>query len=293
MRARPAVNWIVLGFSFLGILLVIWILAAVWLRPVIAAPTLVSKSFFSVLFPDYSPDQSPDMFFSLRVQPEMEEKLQTPVPTATWRNFAGDPPFTATPTPTATPTNTSTPTNTPTPTSTPTMTPSRTPTEKPKKKKKEPTNTPTITPSPTPPDTQDPTIEESGIPDPGPGDLAECAPEVIVEGLRVIDPPISYGISWVKLKYKVTGKGADLSGFIFSNPMALVSGGEVDGGWDAIYAGEITFEIDTGWPSPFPEPFVVELYAKVLDNGGHSDTHFYGEYTIPVSCGGPTPTPES
>ncbi len=293
MRARSAANWIVLGLSFLGILLVIRILAAIWLRPVVAAPALVPRSFFSALFPDYGPDELSGRFFSLRVLPEMEQELQGPVPTATWRNFAGDPPFTATPTPTPTSTNTPTPTNTPT--STPTRTPTRTPTEKPEKKEKTepppPSDTPTITPSPTPPDTQDPSIVDSGVPDPGPGDLTECAAEVLIDGLHVTDPPISYGIAWVKLKYKVSGKGEDLSGFIFSNPLALISGGEVDGGWDAIYAGEIIFEIDTDWPSPFPDPFVVELHAKVVDNGGHSDTHFYGEYTIPASCGGPTPTP--
>jgi hypothetical protein len=67
---------------------------------------------------------------------DLVDELDEPVPTATALNFAGDAPFTATPTFTFTPTRTLTNTPTPTPTRTPTRTPI-------------PTRTPTLTSPPT------------------------------------------------------------------------------------------------------------------------------------------------
>jgi hypothetical protein len=231
---------------------------------------------------------------------EMEEvylALGSHVPTATARDFYGEPPYTATFTSTSTPTETPTPTHTFTPTRTPR--PTRTPTRKPTNTPKPPpptntpmptdtptitntptmTHTPTITNTPTPVDDKIPELS-GGSPNPTPGPLTECAPKVIVTNLRVIDAPPSYGMQWVKLKYQVV----DYSGFIFSDPLAKVSGGAVDGGWDAIYQGEITFEIDTDWDEPESGFFTVEFYAKVLDFGDNPNEGYLGQYTMPGSC---------
>jgi hypothetical protein len=87
-------------------------------------------------------------------------------------------------------------------------------------------------------------------------------------------------MQWVKLKYQVV----DYSGLIFSLPMALVSGGPKDGGWDAVYQGEIVFEIDTGWDPPGSGKFQIKLWAKARDKGGNETTIFLGDYTMPGSC---------
>ncbi len=116
---------------------------------------------------------------------------------------------------------------------------------------------------------------------PPPGDLSECAPKIVVTNLHVIDPPISYGMEWVKLNYQVV----DYSGLIFSDALALVSGGPIgDGGWDAIYEGEIVFEIDTDWDPPGSGMFQIQLSVKAQDKGGNESTFFLGDYTIPGSC---------
>ncbi|MCH8341570.1 MAG: hypothetical protein IIA51_08460 [Chloroflexi bacterium] len=116
---------------------------------------------FSRLNPNYSADNLGEVFRTLRLTILRElgggdsmEQLLRPVPTATWRDFAGAAPYTATPTATATSTNTPTPTHTATPTNTATYTPrptrTRTPTNKPDDPPPPPppTKTPTITVTP-------------------------------------------------------------------------------------------------------------------------------------------------
>ncbi len=134
---------------------------------------------FSRLNPNYSSDNLGEVFRTLRLTIVRElggdsmEQLLRPVPTATWRDFAGAAPYTPTPTATATSTNTPTPTYTATPTNTATYTPrptrTRTPTDKPDDPPPPPpsTQTPTITltPSITPSPTNSPTpILESIVP---------------------------------------------------------------------------------------------------------------------------------
>jgi hypothetical protein len=97
----------------------------------------------------------------------------------------------------------------------------------------------------------------------------------------VTDPPISYGIQWVKLRYRVV----DYSGYFETNPIGMVSGGStVDGGWDAYYMGVITLEIDTDWDPPETGPFSIELWVKALDEGWNERVVLLGEYTMPGSC---------
>jgi hypothetical protein len=137
-----------------------------------------------------------------------------------------------------------------------------------------------VTNTPTPVDDKEPGIS-GGAMDPPPGDLGGCAPKINVTSLHVTDPPISYGMQWVKLKYQVV----DYSGLIFSDALAKVSGGPTgDGGWDAIYQGEIVFEIDTDWDPPGSGKFQIKLWAKVRDKGGNEMTSSLGDYTMPGSC---------
>ena len=254
---------------------------------------------FSRLNPNYSADNLGEVFRTLRLTILRElgggdsmEQLLRPVPTATWRDFAGAAPYTATPTATATSTNTPTPTYTATPTNTATYTPrptrTRTPTDKPDDPPPPPpptktptiTVTPSITPSPTPADTVAPTIS-SGILNPAPGStpLPECNPTITVLGLHVTDAKPSYGMQLVKLFYKIP---PHTSGIVPSDPMTLVSGGAKDGGWDALYDGLMPFVIETGWASS--EDFTVELSARVIDMGGNTTDLPLGTYKMMKSC---------
>ena len=116
-----------------AVLILVWAAAVVVLNTASAEGLPLSLRLGSRLSADYSVDKTGplkalnfsiigDLLRDLGLSPEEVEEqagsvelaLNEPVPTATARNFEGDPPFTATPT------NTSTPTNTPTPTYTPT-----------------------------------------------------------------------------------------------------------------------------------------------------------------------------
>lgn len=145
-------------FLFL-LLLLLWIAAAFLLNSASAGSLPFSVSLRSRLAANYSPDEFSgsqgvfrlsifnevfhDLGLSLEEAEERSKEIKvamgSPVPTATARNFEGDDPFTATPTPQATSTITSTPTETPLPTSTykPTETPKPT-----KELKVVPSNTP-------------------------------------------------------------------------------------------------------------------------------------------------------
>lgn len=297
MRAALPPRRLLALSSGLALLVLIWILVAQSLQVAVAAPSSLPGNLRSGLLPDYRRAGSLGSFISLRLTVlrellpgEQAEQaviaLLTPVPTATWRNFAGDDPFTATPTHTPTPTNTPTPTPTPTftPTSTPTRTPTRTPTEEEEEEEEEPkkpTKTPTVTLTPTPSDELEPSIS-GGDPNPSPGYLGDgvCEPDIQVSNIRVQDDPVSYGMQWVKLKYEVTG----FSGQIFSDDIGpAVSGGATgDGGWDAIYEGSIAFQIDTDWESS--DSYHIVLWVRARDKGGHEDTRQLGEYTMDEAC---------
>jgi len=295
LRANLAPRWRLLALLLLAALILLYILAAQSLRVAIAAPSSLPGGLRSGLSPDYRSAGSLGSIIALRLtvlrellpgsSEEVVAGLLTPVPTATWRNFAGDEPFTATPTPTPTPTNTLTPTATPTPTPTPTRTPTRTPTEEEEEEEEEPkkpTKTPGPTLTPTPADVLDPKLS-GGNADPGPGYLGDgvCEPEVGVSGIHVTDPPVSYGLAWVKLKYQVDG----FSGLIFSDQLDLTSGGPTgEGGWEGDYAGSIAFQIDNDWESD--DNYHLTLWAKALDLSGHEDTMEIGQYTMDEACDG-------
>ena len=203
-----------------------------------------------------------------RIQSErLRATLDGSVPTATARNYAGDPPFTATATltptstPTPTPTYTPTPTNTPRPTNTPTKT--NTPTPK-------PTNTPQPTATPTIADNQDPQIFPGASLNPPPGAMSGCM--IDISNQRITDPVPSSGIAQVRLKYTDPNSGS----FVFGSPLGLTSGGPTGGGWDGIYAGSIIF---TG----FSPPASTNLWIQADDTTGNNSSVLLGAYTS-VDC---------
>ncbi len=132
-------------------------------------------------------------------------------------------------------------------------------------------------------DTEPPHLS-GGVEDPPPGDLDVCSVTITVEELRVVDPAISSGIAWVKLKYNVEGYTTD---YIYSNPMTLCSGGWTeDGGWDGCYSGSIVVTVDSTWiPTDSSTPFKINLYAKARDNEGNDTYYFLGQYMMPACCG--------
>ena len=287
-------RWLLGAFAVFIVLIVVWISAAFILSSGVAESLPFSLGFSSRLGADYGPEKlsSPlgrfylsiisDVLVDRGLSPSEAENqsekfklsLNTPVSTATARNFQGEPPYTPTPTPTLTPTDTPTPTLTPTPTRTMTSIPTRTSTRRPTKKPKPPTSTPTPT------DDEEPEIS-GGTLDPTPGPIGDCYEDITVTNLHVTDPSTSSGILWVKLKYQVV----DYSGLIYSDPIVKVSGGPTGGGgWDAYYQGVITFEINTAWDTPASGYFKIKLWATVRDNAGNEDVLSLGEYTMPGSC---------
>jgi hypothetical protein len=132
-------------------------------------------------------------------------------------------------------------------------------------------------------DTEPPNLSGGDI-DPSPRDLEVCSLTITVDNLRVVDPPISSGIEWVKLKYNVEGYTTD---YIYSNPMTLCSGGWTDeGGWHGCYGGSIVVNIDPTWiPPDSSTPFKINLFAKARDNEGRETCYPLGQYTMPACCG--------
>jgi hypothetical protein len=132
-------------------------------------------------------------------------------------------------------------------------------------------------------DTEPPHLSGGDV-SPQPGDLEVCSITITVDNLRVVDPPISSGIEWVKLKYNVEGYTTD---YIYSNPLTLCSGGWTDeAGWHGCYGGSIVVNIDPTWiPPDSSTPFKINLYAKARDNEGHDTCYHLGQYTMPACCG--------
>ena len=296
VRTKSSPTWLVVGIGLFTVATLIWLLFPLLSNGGAAAQMAVPRGLFSRIVPNYGSDNFGDVIRTLRLTivreltgDGMEQELLLPVPTATWRDFDGALPYTATPTHTSTPTSTATATDTPTPTNTATRRPTstRTPTKEPTNKPKPPTNTPTITPTPsitptpTPADVIEPVVSGAG-PSPSPGYLgdAECAQSISVSNIHVTDAKPSYGMSFVKLRYKVIG----FSGFIFSNDLSPPdSGGSTpDGGWDALYAGSIVFEIDTAWESDTNYEIQLDVIAK--DKGSNSSSQSIGTYTVDETC---------
>ena len=179
-----------------------------------------------------------------------EESLNTPVATATARDFLGAAPFTATPSRTPLPTLTSSPSPTATSTRVPTRVPTRTPTRTPAA-----TNTPSGSV-----DTVKPTILAAAL-SPSPGTLNACVFDVV--DFHVFDPAFSSGISsnvYARVTYPDSFQG------YFS--LGLLSGGFVSGpgsDFDASYGGSVTYK-DPAHPVDVDDTIDVEL--KVQDNAG-------------------------
>lgn len=244
-------RWLVRAVAVFLMLFVLWVLAVFQLSPAAAGPANLQLRLRSNLVADYTAGPVMRMVRSLRLtvmqdvmqdmgMPEdeaasemraMQALLETPVPTATARNLAGDAPFTATPTRTPVPTDTPVPTSTPTrrPLPTATLEPTEEPTKKPKAEK-------TATPSGGE-DDEDPEICCLDL-DPAPGDeLSVCTLEVI--SMRVYDEAPSEGIDEAKVmvKYQVP----DTGDYVYTS-MEKIGGGWAGSAWDATYAGEIHIE---------------------------------------------------
>jgi hypothetical protein len=180
-----------------------------------------------------------------------EDTLNTPVATATARDFLGAAPFTATPTWTPLPTLTSTPTTTATSTRVPTRVPTRTPTRPPAA-----TNTPSGSV-----DTVRPTILGATL-SPPPGTLNTCVFDVV--DMYVFDAAFSSGVSTSNVYARVTYPDSYRGYFNLS----LNSGGFVSGpgsDWDAHYGGSVNYK-DPSHPVVNGDSIDVEL--KVQDNAG-------------------------
>jgi len=285
VQAKSSSNWLVTGLVVFAVAAILWLLVPLLALPTAQAQIVLPRSLLSGLSPNYRSDNLIGKFVSLRLTilrelapgapGDLEGELLRPVPTATWRDFDGAPPYTATPTATPTPTLTPTPTATSTPTRVPTRTPTRTPTEEPEEE--EPPATPT------PADGASPEISGGDL-SPSPGDLGKCPATVTVANLRVVDPPVSYGMTYVRLVYHVFNNVGELTlGSVPSGPIPLVSGGPTgEGGWDALYSGPMEFQIQSGWETA--DVFTVKLYSEVKDKGGHVVEIFHATYTFPKDC---------
>ncbi len=132
-------------------------------------------------------------------------------------------------------------------------------------------------------DTEPPQLSGGDL-EPPPGDLEVCSITSTVDDLRVVDPAISSGMAWVKLKYNVEGYTTE---YIYSDPLTLCSGGwTAEGGWDGCYSGFINITINPSWIPPNPStPFKINLYAKAQDNEGHATYYHLGQYRMPACCG--------
>ena len=219
------------------------------------------------------------------------EGLDSPVPTATARNFHGDPPFTAT--------------VTPSPTSTATPPPTSTSTPKPPTKTPKPTDTEEPEPTELPDDIVAPTLS-GGTLSPDLGTLLPTCEgnDIGITGLRVVDPGPSSGIAWVKLKYKILGPGTLDYQYSaeFGDP---VSGGWIDGPgstWDGYYKGDLTINFSDGYAfitggklffrpllnglseALTIDPFTVQVWSIAEDNAGNQGYVLHGTYSLPGSC---------
>ncbi|MEX0789100.1 MAG: hypothetical protein WD906_08065 [Anaerolineales bacterium] len=258
--------------GLLAALLLLWLWAGVFFNTASAGSGGISMDLRSRILASYGPEDTRTgiarILFSIGEEAlriaglseseaaarwrAYEESLNTPVATATARNFLGAAPFTATPTTTTPPTLTSTPI--PTATSTSTRVPTRVPT-------RTPTKTPAATNTPGGSDTVQPTILSVTF-GPPPGPLGACVFDVL--DMKVFDPAFSSGISTSNVFARVTYPDAYQRYFNLS----LASGGFVSGpgsDWDAHYADAVPFK-DPTHPAVDGESIFVEL--KVQDNAG-------------------------
>jgi hypothetical protein len=323
----------IIALSVFAILIVGWVVAAVALTGASAGRPGTPFNLSSRLAADYASDGG-ERVSSLRISIVADllrelgfsiedgsvlDDLDSPVPTATARNFAGDPPFTATVAPSQVPSET------PIPTETATNTPRPLPT-----KTKEPTDTDEPAPTEVAGDSNPPSLSGGSL-SPPPGALGTCEKVINITGLHLVDAGPSSGINWVKLKYKIVGPGSQ--GYQYSADLSpQVSGGWTAGEgstWDAYYDGTITIDFNTGYAAsvsggkaffllvveptatptavpptatptlepptatptsppptstPTPSPFDVKVWSIARDNAGNESFTFLGTYTMPGSC---------
>lgn len=246
-----------LALSVFALLIALWLAAALHLTGASAGRPGFPFDLQSRLAADYGADGG-DRISSLRISiiadflqdlglggsgPSVVGDLDSPVPTATARNFEGDPPFTPTAMPSPIPSETNVPTAdaTVTPTTTATAFASKTPT---------PSKTPKPEDTELPTDDAKPSLSGGSLFPSAGTMLPTCnGNDVAVTGLRVVDPAFSSGIRWVKLKYKILGPGS--LGYIYSEDIGPpVSGGWKDGPgskWDAYYKGDLTIDFDAAY----------------------------------------------
>ena len=321
-------RWIAL--SVFAMLIVGWVLAAIALTGASAGRPGFPFNLRSRLKADYAADGG-EQISSLRIsivadllrdlgisieEGSILDDLDSPVPTATARNFAGDPPFTATVTPSAIPTETSIPT------ATLTNTPRPRPT-----KTAEPTHTDEPAPTEPPSDSVPPAISGGDLSPPSGTAFGSCEGNAItISNLHVVDPGPSSGLDWAKLKYQIQG-----SSKYVKKKLSLSSGGWSGDAWDAYYAGSIAVSWSDGWamgrgkafflpllatdtptpepptatpeptatptetpvptatptaapPTATPSPVNVTLWAWAMDNAGNDKFIEIGTYTLPGGC---------
>ena len=256
VRAKSSPTWRILGLGLFTFATLIWLVFGMLSERGAEAQMGVPGGLFSRLIPNYGSDNLGEVFRTLRLTilreltgDSMEQQLLRPVPTATWRDFAGAAPFTATPTSTATSTNTPTPTATYTPTPTHTATPrptrTRTPTVKPDDPPPPPppptiTLTPSITPSPT--NSPTPIVES-------------IAPAILLDALIGTEtgPSCTFEINFDVEDAKPSAGISDGSVHLFytyplatsEKPASLSGGGDWDFGvpaerWFGSYSGNVS-----------------------------------------------------
>ena len=290
VRSKSSPTWLVIGLGLFSIATLIWLLFPLLSTGGAAAQMAIPRGLFSRIVPNYGSDNFGDVIRTLRLTivreltgDSMEQELLLPVPTATWRDFAGAPPFTATPTNTSTPTSTATATDTATPTITATRRPtsSRTPTDEPTDKPKPPTLTPSITPTPS--DTPTPTPSPTPIPDVVGPDVVLKLLEGVHEasackftiGFNVEDPAPSAGveISQIHLFYEYPlGSGDSESGLSGSGDW---EGGVPGNKWVGTFSGQFS-GVATG--SNF------KFRVEVIDIAGHSGAAGGFTYSVDADC---------
>jgi len=305
-------HWIYRAGLILAVLILIWAAAAVVLNTASAEGLPLSLRLRSRLSADYSVDKTGplkalnlsiigDLLRDLGLAPDEAEDeegavriaLNDPVPTATARNFEGDPPLTATPT------------HTKVPTQTPTSTTTRTP---------RPTNPPTSTWTATPikvatavsiGDHQHPFIKDPGVFSPSVWPGGSCSVNVSVTNVVVQDPGPSSGIAWTKLKFKVFNEdlSSHFNSYVYSSPLTLCWTNNLPSGVvEACFSGpspQLQVRIFPGFAGPTDytgSNFNVKVWVVTHDNVGKEGSYEYGTFSMPASCDDPplptdTPTP--
>ena len=315
-ETKAGKRWMLAAFFLFLLLLLLWIAAAFLLNSASAGSLPFSVSLRSRLAADYSPDEFSgsqgvfrlsifnEVFHDLGLSPEEAEErseeikvaMGSPVPTATARNFEGDDPFTATPTPQPTSTVTSTPTETPLPTSTykPTKTPKPT-----KEPKVDPSDTPLPAFSATPTKCRvNPIVEILYPPD---GAVYTAADDVPAQAFAYdpdnVDPdtcqpigiyPGDDGVGIDKVEFKIYWvDGGDV--LVHSQDQLSVK-----------YCGFMgtptcnTFPVSSStWPGGEPvSDGLHRLKARAKDDGGNYSDWVWVYFTINTGPA-PTPTPTS